>query len=508
MVANMSFQSSLAGKSSLAVSTAAGLTGALLAAVVTVFAQPVLDKGRFLVFIVGVVAASIYAGAMAGVICTAISAVVIASVVMPPLYSFHVASLADFISLGLFIVSGVLVTMLATSRRTARARLQVRGRELRLAEDVFRLIVESVVDYAIFMLDVHGKILTWNAGAERIKGYQAEEIIGESFQRFYGDDDIRAGVPQKVLEAAGRDGHYQVEGWRIRKDGSCFWANVVITALRDEHGTLKGFAKVVRDLTERKRAEQTLQDAYASLERQVVERTSSLQEVNQALEAYAFTVSHDVRSQLRVMRGYAEALLTDLGNRVSQEHREYLQRLNESATLLYGITDELLEYSRLGKEEIVLKTVSLDSLVDKIVETLATSLDDRQAAVMVEGRPLPTVCASRAILGQVLLNLLNNAVKFVGPDTKPVIRISAEECGDRVRLSVTDNGIGIAQEDQERIFRPLERLHAQDVYPGTGIGLAYVTRSVERMGGTVGLESNPGRGSRFWIDLPTAEVHH
>jgi PAS domain S-box-containing protein len=497
----------------LAASLGIGIALSLLAAAITVLAQPALNNARFLVFIVAVVVASLYGGATAGGICTVAGMLLITFLLLPPPASFQVTSLADIVALLLFVGGGTLVTWLTTTRTTARRRVRAQEYALkesdtarRESEDIFRLLVQSVTDYAIFLLDAEGTVLTWNPGAERIKGYRPEEIIGAHFSQFYTEEDRRAGKPKRGLEIAAREGHYLDEGWRLQKDGARFWASVVITALREPDGRLRGFAKVTRDLTERKRADEALQQALVSVEQRVLERTAKLHEANEALEAYAFTISHDVRAQLRGIRGYADALLEDLAKTVSSEHRQYLQRLSQSAALLDQITEQLLQYSRLGTAEIALKTVPLESVVEAALQGLRAELE--RASVTVE-RPLPLACANPAILTQVVVNLVTNALKFVGPNVRPDVRISASQHADRVRLCIEDKGIGIAPEDQERIFRPFERLHAYQTYPGTGIGLGIVKRAVQRMDGTVGVESSLGQGSRFWIELPIPqEVAH
>jgi PAS domain S-box-containing protein len=169
--------------------------------------------------------------------------------------------------------------------------------------EAFRLFVEAVKDYAIFMLDPAGQVMTWNAGAERIKGYRADEIIGKHFSNFYTSEDRARNHPANELEIALRTGRYEEEGVRVRKDGSTFWAHVVITALIDRSGRLLGFGKVTRDVTERKHAEEALRKANEELERRVEERTRRLAEINQELESFCYSVSHDLRAPLRGMQG-------------------------------------------------------------------------------------------------------------------------------------------------------------------------------------------------------------
>jgi len=215
-------------------------------------------------------------------------------------------------------------------------------------------------------------------------------------------------------------------------------------------------------------------------------------------------VAHDLRAPLRNIQGYASAIIEDETPRLSDEGALYARRMAESAGRLDGLIQDLLAYSRLSRAEIVPEVVDLDGVVAQVLRELATDIAVREASVTVQPH-LPAVLAHRATLVQVLTNLLTNALKFVAPDAAPVVTIGAEPAGATVRLHVADNGIGIAAEHHDRIFRVFERLHGSETYPGTGIGLAIVRRGVERMGGRVTLESAAGAGSRFTLELPAAE---
>ena len=367
----------------------------------------------------------------------------------------------------------------------------------------YRLLVEGVKDYAIFMLDPTGRIVSWNPGVERIKGYAAEEVIGKHFSLFYTEKDLQRGHPQHELEVATAEGRFEEEGWRVRKDGSTFWANVVITALFDEDRRLVGFAKVTRDLTERKRAEEDLRRLNQELERRVEERTRQLAEVNQELESFCYTVSHDLRAPLRGMLGFAEALMEDYGDHLDPEAADYIHRIARASRRMELLINDLLEFSRLSREDVRPHPLSLKVAIDEALSQVSGEVQGRAASVTVT-EPFPSVMAHRGTLVRVVANLLSNAVKFVEPDKSPVVRVYTEGREDRVRLWVEDNGIGVKPEHRERIFRVFERLHGVETYPGTGIGLAIVRKGMERMGGAAGVESEPGKGSRFWVELDRA----
>ncbi|HKW92327.1 MAG TPA: cache domain-containing protein [Methylomirabilota bacterium] len=241
------------------------------------------------------------------------------------------------------------------------------------------------------------------------------------------------------------------------------------------------------------------------LEQRVQERTRELEAANQELDAFSYSISHDLRAPLRAMQGFTEALLEDYGDRLDPTGQDYAERIVAASHRMEGLIQDLLAYSRLSRTEVRLDPVNVETVVDEVCGQLATELTDRGATITVD-RPLGRVMAHRTVFGQVLANLLTNAVKFVAPDTLPRVRIWTERRGDWVRLGVEDNGIGIIAEHRERIFRAFERLHGVEQYPGTGIGLAIVQRGIARLGGQVGVESTLGQGSRFWVELKSAEA--
>jgi signal transduction histidine kinase len=246
-------------------------------------------------------------------------------------------------------------------------------------------------------------------------------------------------------------------------------------------------------------------DAQTRLEDQVRERTTELQERNDELEAFGYSISHDLRAPLRAMQGFSQALLEDCGERLDAMGREYAERIVAGSQRMDELIRDLLAYSRVSRAELQLVRVPLTPVAQSALAELSGALRARSAKVQID-EPLPVVLGHPATLSQVLTNLLGNGLKFVPPERVPRLRVSAERHNGQVRVWVEDNGIGIAPEHQTRIFRVFERLHSGDDYPGTGIGLAIVRKAVERMGGQVGVESSLGQGSRFWVELqPAAE---
>ena len=372
--------------------------------------------------------------------------------------------------------------------------------ERRVAEQRFRLLIEGVTDYAIYSLDANGNITSWNSGAQRIKGYSADEVLGRHFSLFYTPEDTAVHKPDQVLAAAREDGHWEGEGWRVRKDGTRFWSSVVVTAIRDEEGTLTGYSKVTRDISDRKKLVDELKKHAAELESEIAER----ERTNAELEAFSYSVSHDLRAPLRAIEGFANALQEDYGDKFDDTARDYLHQIMNASARMNRLVQDLLEYGRLSRIELAQQPVELKPLLESAVSEAAPEASE----VVVQGADDVFVCAHPPTVSQILYNLLSNATKFrrKGAQSKSRIKISVSrnEQNGMAHIAVSDDGIGIAPQHQERIFKVFERLHGSDEYPGTGIGLAIVKRGVERMGGRVGVESEPGQGSTFWVELPTS----
>ncbi|RME65632.1 MAG: GAF domain-containing protein, partial [Caldilineae bacterium] len=243
-----------------------------------------------------------------------------------------------------------------------------------------------------------------------------------------------------------------------------------------------------------------LEDLQAA-NRRVARTIVKLEAANQELESFTYSVSHDLRAPLRAMQGFADALLEDYGALLDETGQEFAWRIVAAARRMDELINDLLQYSRLVRMDVHTTDVSMEDVVQVVLEELQASIAETHARVQVD-RPLPQVRGHRRLLQQIIGNLVSNALKFTQPETPPQVRIWAETTKDKVRLWVEDQGIGIEPAHRERIFRIFERLHGIESYPGTGVGLAIVKRAVERLGGRVGVESTPGAGSRFWVELP------
>jgi PAS domain S-box-containing protein len=285
-----------------------------------------------------------------------------------------------------------------------------------------------------------------------------------------------------------------------RADGQKVWA-LLNQREQEINGTIY-IDGLLEDITERKQAEIELHQLNETLEERVMQRTAELEEANAELEAFTFSVSHDLQEPLRSMQGFAQALLEDYSDRLDPLGRDYARRISAAALRAYELVRNLLTYSRFG-ENIQIQTVDLDLLLTDATAQLEQKIQETQADITIRS-PLSHVQAHYITLLQVVTNLLSNAIKFVPPGGQPQIQIWTEIRNSRIRLWIEDNGIGIAPEDQNYIFRVFERLHSEETYSGTGIGLSIVRKGIERMDGQWGVESRLGEGSRFWIELPTA----
>ncbi|HKW89973.1 MAG TPA: PAS domain S-box protein [Candidatus Acidoferrales bacterium] len=359
---------------------------------------------------------------------------------------------------------------------------------LRQSEERFRLLVSNVRDYAILMLDPQGRIVSWNEGAERTKGYAAQEIIGKDFSCFYPEDDMKRGKPAWALKQAAERGHFEDEGWRVRKDGSRFWASVVITALRDDAGRLRGFAKVTRDITERKHAEQ-----------EILRRSAELEAANKELEAFCYSVSHDLRAPLRGIDGFSQALLEDYAPKLDAQAKDYIQRVRSGTQRMGSLIDDLLNLSRITRAELSREPVDLTSLARSVAAELRRNQPGR-AVEFIIAPDLRAVGDSR-LVHLALENLLGNAWKFSSRSDHPRIEFGRAQNNGTSAFFVRDNGAGYDPAYADRLFGVFQRLHSMTDFPGTGVGLASVQRIILRHGGKVWAEGSVGQGATFYFTL-------
>ena len=385
------------------------------------------------------------------------------------------------------------VTRDLTDRRAAQE-------ALRKSEERFRMLVESVTDYAIYMLDPVGTITSWNSGAERAKGYKAEEILGENFARFYTEEDRIAGLPSRALHGAERDGRYESEGWRIRKDGTRFWANAVIDAIRDSTGKLIGFAKVTRDLTERRESQQALEDARVAI--------MQAQKMD-AIGKLTGGVAHDFNNLLAVIVGSLDLARMRLAS--GGEVERFLDNAMAAAERGATLTQRMLAFAR--RQELKLQSVDCLGLVQGMADMLQSTIGPSVTIDTLFPANLPPAYADPAQLELALLNLAVNARDAMPEGGRIIIEASemltAEGAlpglgaGAYVKLSVVDDGEGMDAATLERAREPF--FTTKGVGKGTGLGLSMVHGFAEQCGGALTIESVVGLGTTVSLWLPVSQ---
>jgi PAS domain S-box-containing protein len=354
------------------------------------------------------------------------------------------------------------------------------------------------------MLDPNGIIASWNDGAERIKGYAASEIVGRHFSTFYLPEEVEAGKPERELEIARREGQYQEEGWRVRKDGTTFWASVLITALWDGDGVLQGFGKVTRDVTERRDAElrrEAEREEEAAKLRSHAQRMADLERTK---TQFLNLASHELRGPLTVVRGYT-SMLED-GTIAPERFKEVAPLIGSKLDQIDTLIEQMLETSRLEHGQLALnpEVFDLRQLAREQVAIFSATSERHRLALVVDAEPV-TISGDRARIGTIIANLLDNAVKYSPKGGNVECKVSRSE--GSALVSVRDLGLGIRPEHMPLLFGRFSRLPTDEnvSIQGTGLGLFLCREIAQRHGGDVSVHSNLGEGSEFTLRLPQAE---
>ena len=369
---------------------------------------------------------------------------------------------------------------------------------LRRSDERLRLLVTGVKDYAILMLDPEGRVITWNDGAERIKGYRAEEILGEHFSKFYAPEAVAEDKPALELRIATEHGRFEEEGWRVRKDGTRFWANVVITALFDESGRLRGFGKVTRDISERKRA----REEGDRQREELAHSNAELMIANDELESFSYSVSHDLRAPLRTIDGFSHALLEDCADRLNDEERSHLNRIRAATQRMGLLIDDLLSLSQITRTCMHIQSFDISALARSIANDLRATQPERQIELHIEEGL--TATADPGLARIALENLLSNAWKFTSKRPVAHVEFGRTQVAGTLVFFVRDDGAGFEAAYADRLFGAFQRLHTTREFAGTGIGLATVQRIVKRHRGRIWAEGEVDCGAIFYFTF--AEV--
>jgi PAS domain S-box-containing protein len=384
-------------------------------------------------------------------------------------------------------------------RHTALLRSET---DLEQQKEWFRVTLTSIGD-GVIVTDREGRVVFMNHEAERLTGWTSVEALLNPLPAIFRiiNEETREKVENPVSQVFHRKKIVDLskEAVLVGRYGQEWPIEDTAAPILDAEGGMLGVVLVFHDATEIRRTQRAQREHSDELEREVNERTATLRQAVADLEAFSYTVSHDLRSPLRAMQGFAEAVLEDYGEKLDEQGRNYLVRIKNAAERLDRLIQDLLSFTRLSREKTPLVDLDLDKLTREIIEHYP-NLRSPAAEVRIQGT-LPHVWGQEGALTQVISNLLGNAAKFVPPGVIPKIGVSAEEKGDRVRLWVEDNGIGIAPEDTERIFSMFVRVDDSPSYGGTGVGLAIVKKAVETMHGKVGVERGAKGGTRFWVEL-------
>jgi PAS domain S-box-containing protein len=378
------------------------------------------------------------------------------------------------------------IDALAAGLNTLSEELDFYITSLNESRERFRLLVEEVKDYAIFMIDPNGNILSWNKGAERIKGYKTDEIIGKNISVFYTEEEIKRGEPEYNLKTAKKTGRYETEGLRVRKNGTVFLANVVLTALYDNEKNLRGYAKVTRDITELRKSEE-----------EIKQKTEELARSNAELEKFAYVASHDLQEPLRTITSYLQLLKNRYEDKLDKDANDFINFASDGSSRMRNLIRSILEYSRINRIK-PFEAVDCNKLVEEVLKNIELVI--KETGTIVQSDKLPVVMGDQVLLSELFQNIISNAIKFKNGQP-PEIKISCVKKEGYYLFSIKDNGIGIEEKYGEKIFEIFQRLHSIDKYPGTGMGLAICKKIVERHGGKIWMESELGKGTTFYFTI-------
>lgn len=390
------------------------------------------------------------------------------------------------------------------ANRDLEERVRERSAELYLSEQRYRLMVDAVQDYCVYFVNEDGVITEWTESAQRLHGHRRQQIVGKPYRQLLaannaGEDEVD---PDQVMRLAKAHGQWETRGWRLRDDGSRFWAHTVLTALRNEAGELQGLSSITRDMTAAKSLEDVMNDLNKELEKRVVERTQQLVAANKDLDVFSHMVSHDLRAPLRHIASFLALLQEQLGEHGDKLVQQYLASIAKASKRMSLMIEGLLEYARLGRVAIESQPVPLTPLIDGVIGHLKQEHPNRNITWTVED-DLPVVRGDAMLLAEVFTNLLENSVKYTRTHESAHIEVGwrVNPVGGRT-FYVRDDGVGFDLEKAHNLFVMFQRQHHSMDFEGTGTGLALSQRIIERHGGRIWAETAPGQGCTFYFTLP------
>jgi PAS domain S-box-containing protein len=411
-------------------------------------------------------------------------------------------------ALGVGVLGLLLIVLVLVNRQIARPldRLAATEAGLRLSEERLRSLLDGAPDYAIIMLDRDGRVVSWSASAHLLEGYTEQEILGRHYDGFFTQDDVLIGRPAQILGEAARNGRKEDEGLRVREDGSRYWAQSVVTARLDGDGEVRGYVVVSHDATARHEAELTISRMNAELEHRVEERTEQLRRqatklraANAELEAFSYSVSHDLRGPLRAIGGFAYILGNSYADQLPPGARQYTDRIIRGAETLSHMVDALLGLSATQRAAVHPTVLDMTALARSVWEDLESDIGDRSIDFVLP--QLPPAHGDPHLIRQVFVNLLANAVKYTRRREHTTIELGSLSDPSGTIWFVRDNGAGFDMRQSDNLFQAFRRLHSEEDFPGTGIGLASVQRIITRHDGRIWAEGEPDRGATFYFTL-------
>lgn len=383
-------------------------------------------------------------------------------------------------------------------------RVRARSEELFASEQRYRLMVDAIQDYCIYFVDETGAVTEWTESAQRLHGHQRSQIVGRSYETLMctdnaGEDEVD---PGQVLRLAKDHGQWESRGWRLREDGSRFWAHTVLTALRNETGELQGLSSITRDMTAAKSLEDVMNDLNRELEKRVAERTQQLVAANKDLDVFSHMVSHDLRAPLRHIASFVSLLQEQTGESTDNLARQYQTSIAKASKRMSLMIEGLLEYARLGRVSLESQPVPLAPLLHGVIAHLKQENPNRGIEWAID-EDLPMVRGDAMLLAQAWGNLLDNAVKYTAKRPDAIIKVGwkVNPMGGRT-FYVSDNGAGFDLEKAHNLFVMFQRQHHSMDFEGTGTGLALAQRIIDRHGGRIWAETAPGAGCTFYFTLP------